>query len=380
MRARPAPRRGASRAVRRAGGGRRPRAAGSKPDRRSRTPTPQPRSTAAPQATPRSAAAPARKPAGAPSLPSRLAGDVGELVAALPAAILWAILGSAGLAVGLAGNAYWQSRQRQALEAQREELLDDIGLLSRALLPPVPDTLDDLALSAAYRPADGPAAGGDFYDIFALGDDRIGILLGDVSGHGRESVTQAALARYTLRTLLAAGHPPGETLARADALLARDLTPNFVTVIAGIYDRATAELTYAKAGHAPPIVLGMPHDPGAESAAPPLGLCVGDAWPEFRLELCDGAAVCLYTDGLEDAKLDGRRIGRDEVKRLLAAHERPDAPTLIGDLENLADQLPDDTAALILSRPLAAEPSAVRPLRVPVRPATVSAAPRSAAG
>ena len=82
------------------------------------------------------------------------------------------------------------------------------------------------------------------------------MLLGDVSGHGRESVTQAALARYTLRTLLAAGHAPGEALARADVLLARDLQPNFVTVIAGVYDPATGELTYAKAGHAPPIVLG----------------------------------------------------------------------------------------------------------------------------
>ena len=51
------------------------------------------------------------------------------------------------------------------------------------------------------------------------------MLLGDVSGHGRESVTQAALARYTLRTLLAAGDRPGEALARADVLLARDLQP-----------------------------------------------------------------------------------------------------------------------------------------------------------
>jgi sigma-B regulation protein RsbU (phosphoserine phosphatase) len=323
----------------------------------------------------RRAATRARKPSGKPSLPSRVADDVGELIAALPPAILWAILGSAGLALGLAGNAYWQSRRREALEVQRAELLDDIGLLSRALLPPVPEGLDGLTMSAAYRPADGPAAGGDFYDVFSLDDERIGVLLGDVSGHGRASVTQAALARYTLRTLLAAGYAPGETLARADALLARDLSPNFVTVIAAVYHRGTDELTYAKAGHAPPIVLGTSHDPDAEQPAPPIGLRFGDEWPQYTLQLCDGATVCLFTDGLEDAKVGASRVGRDEVARLLAAHDVPDAGRLIGDLEDLADHMPDDTAAVVFSRhaePVAAESARSAPVTPEAQPAGVA--------
>lgn len=279
---------------------------------------------------------------------SGLAEDVVELVRALPAALLWALLGIGALALGLAVNAFWQSRQRAALEAQRAVLLDDIGLLSSALLPPVPEVLDGIAVSAAYRPADGPAAGGDFYDVFRLDEHRLGVLLGDVSGHGRDSVTQAALARYTLRTLLAAGHPPGETLARADRLLVRDLRPHFVTVIAAEYDARTAELRYAKAGHAPPIVLGTSHDADAESPACPLGLGLGDEWPEFSLRLTDGASVCLYTDGLEDARRNGTRLGRENVERLLAARETPDAAHLLGDLADVADRIADDTAAVVL--------------------------------
>jgi serine phosphatase RsbU (regulator of sigma subunit) len=283
-------------------------------------------------------------------MPERVADEVAEFVRALPPWIVWALAGVGLIALVLAVNAIWQWRRRTALEAQRAELLDDIGVLSRALLPPVPGELDGLAVTAAYRPADGPAAGGDFYDVFVIGERRVCVLVGDVSGHGRESVTQAALARYTLRTLLAAGHAPGEALARADALLQRDLQPNFVTVIAGVYDPVTGELTYAKAGHAPPIVLGADHDPDGEQAAPPLALGIGEAWPEFTVRLNEGVSVCLFTDGLEDARLGDARVGRAAVERLLAAQEVPEAGRLLCDLEELANAMCDDTAAIVLSR------------------------------
>ena len=300
----------------------------------------------APRRVPAARVAPAR----AQPRSAGLAGDVVDIVRALPAAVLWALLGSLTLALGLAGNAFWQSRQRAALERQRAMLLDDIGLLSSALLPSMPEDLDGLEVSAAYEPAEGPAAGGDFYDVFALDDERVGVLLGDVSGHGRASVCHAALARYTLRTLLAAGHRPGEALARADALLARELPPDFVTVIAAVYDRRTGELAYAKAGHAPPIVLGVPYDGEAEEPACPIGLGLGRSWPEYRLDLLAGVTVGLVTDGLEDARSGGGRLGRDEVVRLLAEQAEPDAAALLGGVRELADSLPDDTAAVVLTR------------------------------
>ncbi len=289
----------------------------------------------------------------------RIADELVELVKALPAAILWALVGLALLALWLAGNAYWQSRRRTALEAQRAALIDDVGLLSSALLPPLPDDLGGLAVSAAYRPADGPAAGGDFYDVFALEDGRVGVVLGDVSGHGRASLRHAALARYTLRTLLADGHPVGEALAHADRLLARELRPHFVTVIAAVYDLEAGRLTYAKAGHPPPIVLGAPHDPDSETPAPPIGLGVGDVWPEYHVDLADGASVCLFTDGLEDARVGGGRLGRDEVERLLGAQDVPCAERLLADISAVADTIGDDTAAIVLRRSPAAQAAVV---------------------
>ena len=300
-----------------------------------------------------SGAAPRREPrrgaGAAPATTTGIAGDLVDIVDALPNAILWSLLGIATIALGLAGNAFHHSRRRTVLEAQQLELIDDIGLLSRALLPPVPE-LEGLTVSAAYRPADGPAAGGDFYDVFTLDEHRVGVLLGDVSGHGRDSVTLAALARYTIRTLLAAGLGPGDALARADGMLERDLRPRFVTVIAAVYDRRTTRLTYAKAGHAPPIVFGAAHDPDSETPACPLGVGVGESWPEFHVDLADGVSVCLVTDGLEDAKRDGTRLGRAEVERLACAHGRPDAQRLLTDVGALADHVSDDTAAVVLAR------------------------------
>jgi serine phosphatase RsbU (regulator of sigma subunit) len=163
-------------------------------------------------------------------------------------------------------------------------------------------------------------------------------------------VQHAALARYTLRTLLADGHPVGEALAHADRLLVTDMRPQFVTVIAAIYDLERGRLTYAKAGHPPPIVLGAAHDPETETPAPPIGLGLGVAWPEYHVDLADGATVCLFTDGLEDARVDGGRLGRCEVERLLSAHDVPDAERLLGDVRAAADSVGDDTAAVVLHR------------------------------
>jgi hypothetical protein len=321
---------------------RRPRAA--------RAPTPTATATAV--ATPRPAREASKSSHTTPppkATTQGIAGEVIDLVDALPPAILWSLLGIATIALGLAGNAYWQSRQRTALEDQRLALIDDIGLLSQALLPPVPQ-LDGLTVSAAYRPADGPAAGGDFYDVFCLDEHRVGFLLGDVSGHGRDSVTLAALARFTLRTLLAAGLGPGAALARADRMLERDLRPRFVTVIAAVYDRRTTRLTYAKAGHAPPIVVGAAHDAAAETPACPIGVGLGESWPEYHVDLAEGVSVYLVTDGLEEAKRAGTRLGRDAVERLVAAHERPDAQRLLSEVDALADHVSDDTAAVVLAR------------------------------
>jgi Stage II sporulation protein E (SpoIIE) len=267
-----------------------------------------------------------------------------RIVHALPAAVEVALIALVVIASLMSIDAYLQGRRARGLKRQREGLLDDVGLLQAALLPQVPDHAGDLAVSVGYRPAQGLAAGGDFYDVFQLDGNRTGIILGDVSGHGRESLIQAALVRYTLRTLMGEGHSLSEVLARADRYLEAEMGSNFATVIVATYDHAGAELRYAKAGHEPPLITGL--ETAAEESATPLGLGLAKEWPEFSHRLMPDETVCFYTDGLKEARRNGLQLGREYIERLVRSGL--DAQELIARVQADADAAGDDLAAVVL--------------------------------
>jgi serine phosphatase RsbU (regulator of sigma subunit) len=246
----------------------------------------------------------------------------------------------------MALNAYLQSRRARSLAGQREALLSDVGVLQSALLPAVPSNLGELDVSVAYRPAQGLAAGGDFFDVFTLSPDRTGIIIGDVSGHGRESLIHAALVRYTLRTLMGEGHSLPEVLARADRYLTGELGDGFATVVICCYEHASDELTWAKAGHEPPIIAGQPER--EEQAATPLGFGMGDTWPQFSRVLAPGERVCLFTDGLTEARRNGAQLGRAHLKSLV--DQGLSAQALVERVQTDSDECNDDLAAVVISR------------------------------
>ncbi len=318
-----------------------------------------------PAASRASASNAARRARGAPTSPHRagatrarpslLVTTITRIVGVVPTAVRALIAGLLALALALALRSRVAAVRAGRLERQRRQLLEDVGLLQAALLPVPPARLGPVGTSAAYQPAAGPGAGGDFYDVFALADGQLAVIVGDVSGHGRQALPHTALVRFTLRAYLEAGLSPRDAVQTAGAVLERQLGGAFVTVVAATYQPRERVLTYACAGHPPPVVLGGAPDaralaPVTVSASPPIGAGMRTGMRQTALSIPGRAHICFYTDGLTEARLGSELFGTARLVDTLAElGQRATAADVLARVAELADSRPDDMAACMLS-------------------------------
>jgi serine phosphatase RsbU (regulator of sigma subunit) len=279
--------------------------------------------------------------------PLRVVRDVVEVV---PTPLRVLVAGLVALAILLALAAGLTLLRNRRLAAQRRELLGQVGLLQAALLPDLPEDLGASVVSVAYRPADGPGAGGDFYDVISLAGGKTGILIGDVSGHGRAALGRTALARYTLRAYVEAGLEPRESLQIAGSVLTGKLEGDFVTALVAIHDAAAGTLTYATAGHPPPIVIASPgFAPVLVGTAPPLGVGAGTGQRQTTLPFPPGAIAFFYTDGLSEARTPDGQLGAERLEAIVRElGPEVTAKQVIDRVRSSAGSIADDAAAAVL--------------------------------
>jgi sigma-B regulation protein RsbU (phosphoserine phosphatase) len=170
----------------------------------------------------------------------------------------------------------------------------------------------DLVFAGRYIPA-GPGPepiAGDFYDLFRLDDDLIGVVVGDVAGHGSAASAQMNALRAATRAYAIEQSGPASVIARLDRFGARLDAESISTVWYGEYRPSTGELRYANAGHPPPVLTA--HDAPTLllelTSSPPLGVGAADEFAvEHGLQLPPGAILIAYSDGLierRDTDLD----------------------------------------------------------------------------
>jgi serine phosphatase RsbU (regulator of sigma subunit)/integral membrane sensor domain MASE1 len=189
----------------------------------------------------------------------------------------------------------------QALQRAQhyEHELDAAHQLQHALLPVLEHGHPGIRVSADYRPAERThEVGGDWYDVFALPGDRIGLAVGDVVGHDLAAAAAMARVQSALRIVAQNADGPAEALAELDRASAF-ITDSFMTTVGyADYDPSTSLLRYACAGHPPPLVLSAGRAQflwGGRSA--PIGV-VGSSRSQAQCAVTPGSTLIWYTDGL----------------------------------------------------------------------------------
>ena len=273
-----------------------------------------------------------------------------RIVSVVPT-LVWVLIGVLlTLAFALAIGSRLSALRARRLEQQRGELLEDVGLLQAALLPLLPARLGPVGTTAAYLPADGPGAGGDFYDTFALEDGQLAVIVGDISGHGRQALPHTALVRFTLRAYLEAGLSPRAAVQTAGAVLERQLGGSFATVVVATYQPRERILTYACAGHPPPLVLGSQSiAPITVCSSPPIGAGMRTGTRQTVVSVPGRSQVCFHTDGVTEARVAGELFGAERLAHTLAVlGPGATASALLDRVAEETDARPDDMAACLL--------------------------------
>jgi sigma-B regulation protein RsbU (phosphoserine phosphatase) len=212
---------------------------------------------------------------------------------------------------------------RQSLDQQR--LQQEMQLahdLQMKLLPDAGHVAPEAIVSARVVPAED--VGGDFYNLYRLSNDRTGIMIGDVSGHGYQAALIMALTMSASAIHAQGTDDPAEMLRRLYTSLKEELitTEMFVSAIYAVVDRKNGVLRYANMGHPHAFVVSRDGDvERLVAGGPPLGMVDEAPQSMTRPWDVDGDVLLLFTDGITDARnREGKRLDEEPVLRCTREH------------------------------------------------------------
>ncbi|MGY0055713.1 SpoIIE family protein phosphatase [Streptomyces sp. LZ34] len=266
----------------------------------------------------------------------------------------------------------------------------DVALaLQRALLPPGPGPHPAAETAARYLPAGGDAqVGGDWFDVIPLPGARVGLVVGDVVGHGITASATMGRLRTAVRTLADIELPPDELLTHLDDIVTHaaaersdiaDEIPGDVgaTCLYAVYDPVAGTCSLARAGHPAPILVHPDGTSGVVGApaGPPLGL--GSLpFEAAEVAVSEGSLLALFTNGLLAAGDVDERM--DELRHALTRRASSLDGLCDSVLRTMNPEPAVDDSTLLLARSHVFGEDRVAEWDVPVDPAAVAETRRRA--
>jgi serine phosphatase RsbU (regulator of sigma subunit) len=222
-----------------------------------------------------------------------------------------------------------------------------------------PGVVPGFEIGHLYHAASGSGSvGGDFYDVMPLSGGHVGVLIGDVAGHGPDAAGLTALVKSAMRAEALRLPSPESVMDRANELVLHGAAPHeFVSAFFGLVDSATGHMAYSMAGHPPPVLLRA----GAEPVLLQADGCVLGASGTGRYEnhgtmLDVGDLLVMYTDGLTEARSSaGISYGTERLLEAVAASaadpaERIPESLFLSAFGHAEGRLADDIAIVALRR------------------------------
>ena len=203
--------------------------------------------------------------------------------------------------------------------------------LQRSLLPDRLPAVPGVAMAARYYAGGaGTRVGGDWYDAIQLPGGRVTVVIGDVAGRGVHAASTMGQLRSALRAYALDGSSPAEVLDRVNRYLLALGWDSMATVCVLTIEPATGRVTYANAGHPPPLVLGASGvvRPMRETLSVPLGALDAPGYANATVRLEPTATLVLYTDGLVEQRDELLDRGIERLEHALVA-DGPNEPEQI---------------------------------------------------
>lgn len=229
------------------------------------------------------------------------------------------------------------------------EQRDIAQTLQHSLLPEELPVIPGADVSARYQAGEqGVEIGGDWYDVIALDDERVLMVVGDVSGRGLRAATTMAELRHAIKAYAAENDSPAEILTKLSRLLSVAEGGKLATVLAAVLDIEAHSVTLASAGHLPVLLIAEGRGRFLDApVGPPIGMEQGTTYEAERYDIPPGATLLGFTDGLVERRDESLDQGLARLRQAATSNHSALPQLLESLLNSMRGPSPEDDTALV---------------------------------